>query len=170
LISQSVVDQFVQNATKVDVTITLVEDQEELRRTLQHLLAGNTLIYCPMETDIERNAGIPRDRLTPDYIESFFTVEEVPAAIAETGTIVCWSKEGRPVQASLLPVRHVASVRQECIFMNLKDFFEALGDRPPTNVTFITGPSRTADIELTLTTGVHGPEKVDIIVCLRYGD
>jgi L-lactate dehydrogenase complex protein LldG len=167
LTPQSILDQFMKNAAKVDAGVVFVKNEEELRRAVQELLADNTPVYCPMETDMERKAGIPPDRLTPNYVATCVTVEEVAAAIAETGTIVCWSKEGKPVQASLLPVRHVAIVSQENIFMELKDFVQVLENRLPTNITFITGPSRTADIELTLTTGVHGPEKVDIIICLR---
>jgi len=92
------------------------------------------------------------------------TVEEVPAGIAETGSIVCASSGGRPVQASLLPPHHVAIVRGENIFATLDDFFAGCAAAPPTNFSLITGPSRTADIELTLAIGVHGPERLDVIV------
>ena len=92
------------------------------------------------------------------------TVEEVFGAVAETGTIVCVSAGGRAVQAGLLPAHHVAIVRRERIFDTLDDLFAAVAGAPPTNLTLVTGPSRTADIELTLAIGVHGPEKLDIIL------
>ena len=62
------------------------------------------------------------------------------------------------------PAHHVAIVRRERIFDTLDDLFAAVAGAPPTNLTLVTGPSRTADIELTLAIGVHGPEKLDIIL------
>jgi L-lactate dehydrogenase complex protein LldG len=92
------------------------------------------------------------------------TVEEVLAGIAETGSIVCASLEGRAVQASVLPSHHVALLPAEKIFLTLDEFFADHAASPPTNLVVITGPSRTADIELTLAIGVHGPERLDVLV------
>jgi L-lactate dehydrogenase complex protein LldG len=92
-------------------------------------------------------------------------VEEMPAAIAETGTIVSWSAGRSIVQANLLPARHVALISSENIFYDLNEFFASFRGSLPSNVTLITGPSRTADIEQILITGVHGPERVDVVIC-----
>jgi L-lactate utilization protein LutC len=86
------------------------------------------------------------------------------ASFAGSGSLVCTSAGGREVQAGLLPAHHVAIVRREKIFATLDGFFSSCAAAPPTNITLVTGPSRTADIELTLAIGVHGPEKLDIIV------
>jgi len=67
-------------------------------------------------------------------------------------------------EAGLLPAHHVAIVRRDRIFDTLDDLFAAVCGVPPVNLTLVTGPSRTADIELTLAIGVHGPEKLDIIL------
>jgi len=88
------------------------------------------------------------------------------AVIAETGTLVMLSGAGRPRAASLLPPVHVCIVRRSEMFMTMGEYFAR---RPATIATaacctFITGPSRTADIELTLTVGVHGPRKVIVVV------
>jgi len=88
------------------------------------------------------------------------------AVIAETGTLVMLSGAGKPRAASLLPPVHVCIVRRAEMFMTMGEFFTK---RPATIATaacctFITGPSRTADIELTLTVGVHGPRKVVVVI------
>jgi L-lactate dehydrogenase complex protein LldG len=89
-------------------------------------------------------------------------------AVAETGTLVVVSGAGRPRSASLLPACHVAVFDREALLESLEQAGLALeawhADPPPAgrgaSINFITGPSRTADIELTLTRGVHGPKEV----------
>jgi L-lactate dehydrogenase complex protein LldG len=91
-------------------------------------------------------------------------VEEASGAVAETGSLVYTSSGGKPVQGGLLPPHHVAIVSIRNIFETFDDCFASFKGVPPTNITVETGPSRTADIELTLTIGVHGPERLSIIV------
>lgn len=88
-------------------------------------------------------------------------------AIAETGSLVMCSGTGRERAASLLPPVHVAVVERQQIVPDLMDAIAALshaGQRLPSNVVLITGPSKTGDIELQLTTGVHGPGTWHVIV------
>jgi len=89
-------------------------------------------------------------------------------AIAETGTLVMCARPGQERVASLLPPTHVAIIERQQIVPDLIDAFQRLPGGTtgelPSNVTFITGPSKTGDIELQLTTGVHGPGKWCVIV------
>lgn len=86
-------------------------------------------------------------------------------AIAETGTLVMCSRPGHERVASLLPPMHIAIVERKQIVPDLIDVFEALvAESLPSNITLITGPSKTGDIELQLTTGVHGPGKWRVII------
>ena len=88
------------------------------------------------------------------------------AAIAETGSLVMLSRPGRSRAASLLPPFHIAIVRPDQLYASMGDFFatRAAGVIDGASCTFITGPSRTADIELTLTVGIHGPGRVAVVV------
>ena len=88
------------------------------------------------------------------------------AAIAETGSIALLSGEGKPRSASLLPPMYLALVRRNDLRFSMADFFAERAEAIAAArcCTFITGPSRTADIELTLTVGVHGPGEVVVVV------
>ena len=97
-------------------------------------------------------------------------VSGVDYALADTGTLVLLSREGRARSVSLLPSVHIALVRPEQVIEGLDDMFSLMRDGtdrdkvPSSAVTFITGPSRTADIELTLVVGVHGPQELHAIL------
>ena len=88
------------------------------------------------------------------------------AAIAETGSLAMLTRPGKPRAASLLPPVHLAIVRRDQLRATMGEFFVERADdiASAANCTFITGPSRTADIELTLTLGVHGPGEVIIVI------
>jgi len=88
------------------------------------------------------------------------------AALAETGGLVLVSGPGRGRLASLLPPVHVTIARTGNVHQSLQHLFDAqssLADQG-SNLVAISGPSRTADIEMTLTRGVHGPGEVHVIL------
>ena len=88
-------------------------------------------------------------------------------AIAETGTLVLESEREHHRLASLVPPVHVAIVEANRIRRTMSDVLELIKNSDvglSRTVTFITGPSRTSDIELTLAIGVHGPGELHVIV------
>ena len=92
-------------------------------------------------------------------------VSRAQAAIAETGTLVLDSSCERHRLVSLVPPVHIAIVNASSIVETLGDALALLQQKEISPaITFITGPSRTADIELTLAIGVHGPQQLYVIV------
>lgn len=86
--------------------------------------------------------------------------------IALSGTVVMSSEPQRGRAVSLLPPRHLAFIESAKIHSNLSEVLEeisALGT-PPAAVELISGPSRTSDIEMDLSIGVHGPIEVYVVV------
>jgi L-lactate dehydrogenase complex protein LldG len=93
-------------------------------------------------------------------------VTAVDALLAETGSVVLVSGPGRGRLASLLPPIHVAIATREQLVYSLPDLLLARPELATrgSNLVCITGPSRTADIEHTLSRGVHGPGEVHVVV------
>ncbi len=99
-------------------------------------------------------------------------ITEVFCAIAETGTLMTLSGAHTPPVTSLLPETHIAVVRVSQIVPAMEEAWQRLRetpDYPPRAVNFISGPSRTADIEQTLTFGAHGPYRVHVILVRDAG-
>lgn len=108
-------------------------------------------------------AGVERDTL----FACDAGVTCVQLAIAETGTLVLFTHVERHRLTSLVPEVHVALVARDTIVPTLDDALRAAAEQPtgpPRCVTFISGPSRTADIELELVVGVHGPRELHIVL------
>ena len=108
---------------------------------------------------------------TPNVADLFdcdVGVTSAQAAIAETGTLVLESECERHRLVSLLPPVHIAIINSTDICLSLGEALRFVRRDGPMGmsrtITFITGPSRTADIELTLAIGVHGPKELYVIV------
>ena len=87
------------------------------------------------------------------------------AGVAETATLVLPGGPGRPLTASLLPQVHIAVLKAEDIVPDMLTALKLPEVRQSAATALISGPSRTADIEMTLTLGVHGPREVHVF-CL----
>jgi len=88
-------------------------------------------------------------------------------AVAETGTLMLLSGPESYATTSLLPETHIAVVPATRIVRSMEDACDLLRRERatlPRQVTFVSGPSRTGDIEMTLVLGIHGPYRVHVIV------
>jgi L-lactate dehydrogenase complex protein LldG len=86
------------------------------------------------------------------------------AGVAETGTLVIPEGKGQPLTASLLPEIHIAVLRASDILPALEEAFGLPEVAKSPAVVLVSGPSRTADIEMTLTIGVHGPGELIVFL------
>lgn len=87
--------------------------------------------------------------------------------VAETGTLALLSGPDTPGSVSLLPETHIAVLPCERVVAAMEDVWALLRAEHgamPRAVNFISGPSRTADIEQTVTLGAHGPSRVHIVL------
>jgi len=104
-------------------------------------------------------------------VESFVGVTAADYCLADTATLVLRARPGQPRSTSLVPSIHVAVIRLDQILADLGEFYTVLrndlqsGGEGLTNcLTFISGPSKTADIELVMVHGAHGPRELCIVV------
>ncbi|HEY3704647.1 MAG TPA: LUD domain-containing protein [Terracidiphilus sp.] len=122
--------------------------------------------------------GLPREWMDAKFdwrVDHGLAHEEIEKAhgvvtaatcgVAESGTIVLHHTpaEGRRV-LTLLPDWHLCVLRQSQVVETLPEYFKVCGGPAPALATFISGPSATADIEMTRIKGVHGPRFLNVIV------
>ena len=97
--------------------------------------------------------GTPEHALAADI-----GITEADYHLPETGTLVLKSSSEQPRAVSLLPRIHLAIVNHQMLRPDMHQVFAEA--KYSHYLVFITGPSRTADIELTVTLGVHGPKNL----------
>ena len=87
--------------------------------------------------------------------------------IGETGTLLLLGGVQTPKVTALLPETHICVVKKSRIVPTMEDAFQLMRDEigePPRATFFVSGPSRTADIEQTIVIGAHGPYRVHVIL------
>jgi len=113
-----------------------------------------------MDENLLREANI-EFTYCPD-LQTPVGVTNALCGLADTGSVLIADGEGSPLHASLLPEIHIAVLKSSDILSSLSDAMPLL--KNSSAAVFITGPSRTADIEMTLTIGVHGPKEIHVFV------
>jgi len=145
-----------------DVLSRIIRDLNGQRIAISDDPEVKRLLYA---TDLEiEELGIAPD--AHDIFRFDVGISTAQAAIAETGTLVLDSACERHRLVSLVPPVHIAIINASSIVETLSDALTLLQKDKEISpaITFITGPSRTADIELTLAIGVHGPRELYVIV------
>lgn len=170
---------FAKNAGDLKATFKLVKDEAELAAELQALstaekwqrTATHTGSLAQAQTKalglttIVTNDGYDKHELEQCDVG----ISECDALIAQTGTVLVTSRSSGGRALSCLPPHHVVIARREQMVADLPAAMalvkQRYGSNYPSMISFITGPSRTGDIERILVLGAHGPKKLTIF-CL----
>ncbi len=169
-----VVTHFTEQLTAVGALCTTVRSEADAVDALTRILtdAGVRRVVGSDAPVVQRilqavGNGIAIDRLEQLSRDDLFAcdagVTTAQWGIAETGTLVLESARERSRLLSLVPPIHVALLSTRCICESLGDALARVSTSSHA-ITFITGPSRTSDIELTLVVGVHGPQTVHVLL------
>ncbi|HSO17996.1 MAG TPA: lactate utilization protein [Desulfosarcina sp.] len=125
--------------------------------------------FAPPDTG--RISGDQRAALRNAVAASFAGVTAADFCVADTATLVLRTRPGRPRSMSLVPSIHIAVITADQIVADFKELYALLRWGEPDGkpdltpcMTFVSGPSKTADIEATLVHGAHGPRAVTLVV------
>ncbi len=152
---------FIKNFKMVSGETLVLERKEDLRDSVNSLIRefGGGPISC-WNTELLKSLELTHES---NIANADIGITGADFAIADTGTLVLLSDSNKPRLVSALPPVHIAILEKTNIVPDIHSLFPQIFDTCSC-VSFITGPSRTADIELNLTLGVHGPGKVAVIM------
>jgi L-lactate dehydrogenase complex protein LldG len=146
------------------------------KRSLKTLLygPGTTVGDRLQKAWVEESNGLPELVTYAGDIEKFkkelfhidAAITSTAGGIAETGALILRPDQKEPRLMSLVPPIHIAVLEAENIFNTLGEAIQKQNwaAKMPTNIVLVSGPSKTADIELTLAFGVHGPKELLVFI------
>jgi L-lactate dehydrogenase complex protein LldG len=165
------VPRFTERALGLSTTLDRVDAIAGVPQAVARYLAENKLphhaVSWPDLVELEWHAAAIAVQARAAQGDDLVGITGAFCAIAETGTLMLLSGPRTPGATSLLPETHIAVVRTGRIVRSMEDAWGLLrSEHPamPRSVNFISGPSRTADIEQTLVLGAHGPYRVHIVL------
>jgi L-lactate dehydrogenase complex protein LldG len=170
------IELFVEMITDVDATVDRVDRTADVPGALTGFLRGHNLPARVVRAPDPRLGAVPwaerpqlEIRVGKAEPADAVSVTGAFGAIAETGTLMLTSGPDRPTTLNFLPETHVVVLWADQIAGSFESQWDMLrscygeGTMPRT-VNFITGPSRSADIEQTLQLGAHGPRRLHVII------
>lgn len=171
----SLVEQFIAQSERLSASVDRVSSMAEVPKAVSRYLNDRGLsmqavVWKAMAKLRWAAAGVKVEARAPcrdDPAPDLVGITGCFAAVAETGTLAMLSGPDTPASMALLPETHIAVVPESRILAHMEDVFALLRHErgaPPRALNFISGPSRTADIEQTLVIGAHGPYRVHLIL------
>ncbi len=172
----SLIELFVDQATKVNATVDRLADASAIPDALARYLASENLpaaFRMAPHPDLEAAPWSERPALEIKKGSSdgadVVGLSRALSAAAETGTVMLSSGPDSPVTLNFLPETHVIVLRADEIGGTYEECWDVLRAKlgegaMPRAVTFVTGPSRTGDIEQTIYLGAHGPRRLHILL------
>jgi L-lactate dehydrogenase complex protein LldG len=170
---ETLIENFRQSLEFVGGNFSLVTDETEAAEVLFSIIkekAANKIAVSdsPLVKKIVEFVETDDEFIENASAETLFETDlgftSAQWAIAETGTLVLESESERHRLTSLVPPVHVCVLEARHIRQSLGEVLEILQQRLSRTITFVTGASRTSDIELTLAIGVHGPGELHVIL------
>jgi L-lactate dehydrogenase complex protein LldF len=161
-VNQSLAAQFINELANLGVKAYRLPEKDVISKLAEFLHARGVERVCVDAVGEEFVTEIPFVREPDPAIR--VGVTGALAGIADTGSLVLVGGEGRSLSASLLPDIHIAILRESDLVSSLSNVLRKLEIRTAPAAVIITGPSRTADIEMTLTIGVHGPKELHVFL------
>lgn len=167
------VDLFVQRAEKVNATVARVASTDDIPDAIAQYLANENLPAAFRMSDNPDLNGIPWDKRPALEIKKGASdgkdevgLSRAVAGVAETGTLILASGKESPTSLNFLPETHVVMVRRSEVTGTYEDGWDMVRKKGAMAraVNFITGPSRTGDIEQTIYLGAHGPRRLHILL------
>ncbi|MDQ6788585.1 MAG: lactate utilization protein [Acidobacteriota bacterium] len=170
---KNLIENFRENLEAVGGKVTIVKHKNEAVAEIQKIidesnvrkiaasdanLIGEIVNSLKVENEISVNAA------ASELFECDLGITGAQFGIAETGTLVLESEREFNRLTSLVPPIHVCVLKAKNIRQTLGETLTMLEKDLSRTITFITGPSRTSDIELTLAIGVHGPAELFVIL------
>lgn len=166
--SADLVTQFAAQATAVHADVTLLDSASAIPSVIADILRGRNLpaiVHVPNGSALsglpwESAPGLTIARAAPGPDDA--ALAQADFGIAETGTLAYYAGNGAPASWHFRPGLEIAVLRAGTIAAHMENGL-ARGALPHT-VNFVTGPSRTGDIEQTLELGAHGPKALAILI------
>jgi L-lactate utilization protein LutC len=146
------VEQFKKALEALAGKVVIVKTREEAELAVDKALNGRSFL---------RSSGTREAMAVTDV-----GITSADYALADTGSLVIFTESHEPRLLSLLPPCHIAVIESSRIVPSLDDVFRLrpLPGAESSAMIVITGPSRTADIEMRLVRGVHGPGEIHVII------
>jgi L-lactate dehydrogenase complex protein LldG len=173
------VELFVAMAEEVQTTVERVASLDDVPQAVASYLAAENLpaefVMAPDPAlDAVPWAERPLLRIRRGKAEPQDLVSVTPcfAAVAETGTLMLLSGPDTPSTLNFMPDNHIVVAQADAVVGTYEDGWDRLRERQkekgepalPRTVNFVTGPSRTGDIEQRIQLGAHGPRKLHIVL------